>query len=79
MNSGGPVLITAPQLTQLRAGKVHFGSQFQSPSWWGRLETGSRTRKMDDHMSSAYMRRRMGETGKEGEVQVETGWGLVGR
>lgn len=40
---------------------------------------GSRTRKMDDHISSAYTRRRMGETGKEGEVQVETGWGLVGR
>lgn len=34
------------------------------------------SRKMDDLISSAYRGRRGRETGKEGEVKVETGLGV---
>lgn len=80
MNQGGPGLITAPQ-TQLRAGKCPFWITVPESIMVGKTETGrestdgSRTRKMDDHISSAYTKRRMGETGKEGEAQVGQGGG----
>lgn len=80
MNQGGPVLITAPQ-TQLRAGKRPFWITVPESIMVGKTETGresmdgSRTRKMDDHISSAYTKRRMGETGNEGEAQVGQGGG----